>query len=88
MPTDAAGTMASADSSLALASEVSNGNTLFLPMNPPDLHCGVTIDFRAFQSNARLPTHYALYQISVRRSHLLFRASFRFYLAVDTLALR
>jgi hypothetical protein len=80
--------MASADFSLALASEISHGKTLFLQMNPPDLHYGVTVDFRAFQSNVRLPTHYALYQISVRRFHLLFQASFRFYLAIDTLALR
>ena len=80
--------MASADSSQPLGLKVSHGKTLFLLMNSPDLHRGVTIDFRAFQSNARLPLHYALYQISVRRIHLLLRASFRSYLTVDTLAFR
>jgi len=87
LPTISYGTMASADYFNPLRSKSSHGKILFLPINPPDLHYGVTIDFGASQSIARLPTHYALYQISVRRIHLLPRASFRSCLTAGTLAL-
>ena len=43
--------------------------------------------YRALICDATLPQSYALYEVSVRQTRCLPQASFRFQLAMDTLAL-
>ena len=60
----------------------------FHPIYLPHLHFKVrsVLDFVLFGKLVRL--EYAFYAISVRQTGILLRASFRFHLAMDTLAFR
>jgi hypothetical protein len=62
-----------------------DGLILVIGLHLPDLHRRITNGFRAFQSNARSPTCYALYPISVRQIYLLHTTFFRFPIARNTL---
>ena len=60
----------------------------FHPIYLPHLHLSVrsVLDFVLFSKLVR--PEYAFYAVSVRQTGILLRASFRFHLAMDTLAFR
>ena len=60
----------------------------FRPIHLPHLHLRVrsVLDFVLSSKLVRL--EYAFYAVSVRQTGILLRASFRFHLAMDTLAFR
>ena len=60
----------------------------FHPIYLPHLHFKVrsVLDFVLFSKLVRLD--FAFYAVSVRQTGILLRASFRFHLAMDTLAFR